>query len=166
MPADFKGKGKSASKKEIFMIYDKKNVRVLTAAALLSCAAGLTNGFLGAGGGIILFWLLKKLYPTADPSAVRDNFATVVLCVLLLSTVSAVSYSHKGSVDTSALSEVVIPGILGRLSHRQTQYLHLKNSLRGYNDHRRHQYAVATATALRIEHLKIKMQGVHPCIFY
>ncbi|MBQ2730365.1 MAG: sulfite exporter TauE/SafE family protein [Clostridia bacterium] len=95
------------------MICDKKSIRVFILAAIVSVLAGFTNGFLGAGGGIILLWLLRRVNPDKSPASVRDNFASVVFVVLLFSTVSAVSYSHRTNVDVNSLLSIALPGVAG-----------------------------------------------------
>ena len=72
-------------------------------AAILGTIGGFVNGFLGAGGGIILLFALNRMNKNKGAGAVRDNFGAVVACVLLLSSVSAVTYSHSAELDLSYL---------------------------------------------------------------
>lgn len=95
------------------MIYNKIKGKYMVLAALTGIIGGFLNGFLGAGGGIILLWALKKLNTQNDAAAVRDNFASVVAVVLILSTVSAVTYSHTGSVPVKDLLPIALPGVFG-----------------------------------------------------
>jgi len=74
---------------------------------------GFINGLLGAGGGIILLWVLARLNPEKGGNAVRDNFAAVVLTVLILSCASAVTYSAKNGIDTKSLLTLAVPGMAG-----------------------------------------------------
>jgi len=95
------------------MTIEKKTMGALALVAAGGIFAGFVNGFLGAGGGIILLWIFSRTNPPTDPFALRDNFASTVAIVLLLSTVSAVTYSHTGSVDTRALLSFALPGMIG-----------------------------------------------------
>ena len=54
--------------------------------------AGMLNGFLGSGGGIILIFIMGVLMPDREP---KDVFATAVLSILPMSAVSAYFY-HRG----------------------------------------------------------------------
>ncbi|MBE6587515.1 MAG: sulfite exporter TauE/SafE family protein [Ruminococcaceae bacterium] len=95
------------------MVPDKKSIKDFSLAATAGVAAGFINGFLGAGGGIILLWILGRLNPDKGAGAVRDNFASVVAVVLLLSCVSAVTYSHTSNIETASLLTLALPGMAG-----------------------------------------------------
>lgn len=95
------------------MIYNKIKGKNIAVAAFAGIIGGFLNGFLGAGGGIILLWALKKLNPGKSPDSVRDNFASVVATVLILSTISAITYSHTGSVPVKELLPIAVPGVFG-----------------------------------------------------
>ena len=86
--------------------------RIKTAILALSAlAAGIVNGFLGTGGGIVLMLSLGALAKKADP---RDLFAQVISVILPLSLVSALIY--KNITDTASASPYIVPGILGGLA--------------------------------------------------
>jgi len=93
--------------------------RVKKKKALLSvpfgALAGFLNGFLGAGGGIILMWILPHLNPPQDDNGIRDNFATVVFVILLYSSVSAIAYSHNADFSMDNLWILTLPGIVGSI---------------------------------------------------
>ena len=78
--------------------------------AFLAVLAGIVNGFLGTGGGIVLMFALALL-PTTDDNAVRDRFAAVIAVILPLSLISTVSYGD--SIDFRAAVPYLLPGILG-----------------------------------------------------
>ena len=59
--------------------------------------AGLLNGFLGSGGGIILIFTMTALLPKRDA---KDIFATAVLSILPMSAVSAFFYCREGSITS------------------------------------------------------------------
>ncbi|MBQ8248347.1 MAG: sulfite exporter TauE/SafE family protein [Clostridia bacterium] len=78
--------------------------------AFLATLAGIVNGFLGTGGGIVLMFALSML-PTEDDNAVRDRFATLIAVILPLSLISVISYGD--SIDFSAATPYLLPGMLG-----------------------------------------------------
>jgi len=91
----------------------KKSLKEILFAAVLGALGGFVNGFLGAGGGIILLFALNRMNKNKGAGAVRDNFGAVVACVLLLSSVSAVTYSHSSDIDPSYLFVLALPGMAG-----------------------------------------------------
>lgn len=88
----------------------QKNKFIIPFLALSAVAAGIVNGFLGTGGGIVLM-LVLSLLPVDDDNAVRDRFATIIAVILPLSLISALSYGDKLNFELSA--SYIIPGILG-----------------------------------------------------
>ena len=91
----------------------KKTLKEIAFAAVFGILGGFVNGFLGAGGGIILLFALNRMNKSKGAGAVRDNFGAVVACVLLLSSVSAVTYSHSSDIDLSYLFVLALPGMAG-----------------------------------------------------
>ncbi len=88
----------------------KRSLAVLLFAGV---GAGFINGLLGAGGGIILVYALSALNPDKSASAVRDNFASTIACILPISLVSAVIYSHSGTVDVTQVPKFILSAIAG-----------------------------------------------------
>ena len=89
----------------------------LTTVTLLSgIAAGVLNGFLGSGGGIILIFIMNVLLPNEDP---RDTFATAVISILPMSAVSAYFYFRNGEIAVPEYStyyaSALIGGIIGAI---------------------------------------------------
>ena len=80
---------------------------------VLSFIAGIVNGFLGTGGGIVLM-LAFSLLPTKDEASVRNKFAEVIAVILPLSLISAFVYGDN--IDLTSASPYIIPGILGGVS--------------------------------------------------
>ena len=94
-----------------------KNKLILSSAAL---SAGFINGFIGTGGGIILYFTLKLLNKTVErdalgaPSqedAMKNIMAMIVASVIPMSIVSAVMYIIKGNMIYKELA-VYLPGAL------------------------------------------------------
>ena len=98
------------------MVRKRKKAKDFILCASVGILAGFINGFLGAGGGLILLWILGRMNPEKGEDAVRDNFASVVLVVLLLSVVSSVTYSHTASLDTTSLLFLALPGMIGGIA--------------------------------------------------
>lgn len=88
------------------------NRTLLLAAAGL--AAGLVNGLLGAGGGIIAVLAFNKLLESGGVDR-RDSFANAIAVMLPCSAVSAISYGMRGVADSRELGILVLPAILGGL---------------------------------------------------
>jgi len=72
-------------------------------------AAGVINGFFGAGGGVVLVPLL--LYWLGLPA--RKAFATSVFIIFPLSLVSAVLYFMGGRIDLRQAMPYLIGGFVG-----------------------------------------------------
>lgn len=80
--------------------------------SLAGTAAGLANGLLGAGGGIIVTYALARLLREQNASA-RDVFANVVAAMLPMTTVSAVVYAIHGNLDLKDASPFLLPAVIG-----------------------------------------------------
>ncbi len=88
----------------------KRNILALLAAGI---AAGFLNGLLGAGGGIILIYVLSALNRDTSPEGVRDNFAATVACVLPITALSAILYAADGTVKAGTFSSLLLPAAAG-----------------------------------------------------
>lgn len=74
-------------------------------------ASGFINGLLGAGGGIIIVFVLSKLFNYhAEP---RDIFANALCVMLPVSFVSCIIYATRGKVSFDAFPPLIIPAIAG-----------------------------------------------------
>ncbi len=84
--------------------------------ALLACglAAGLINGLLGTGGGIILILGLSRLCAGALPDR-RDVCANALVVTLALTLLSTTLYIRGGNAPPADLSRFVLPGAAGGL---------------------------------------------------
>ena len=86
-----------------------KNKYFLGVMALL---AGLANGLLGAGGGIIVVYAFNMCLEgkLSDP---RDIFANALCVMLPISAVSCVGYALMGKLTDNGLGTFIIPAVLG-----------------------------------------------------
>ncbi len=74
--------------------------------------AGIANGLLGAGGGIIAIYALS--YALKDSDAEKKDIFANALCVMLpLSAVSCITYAISGNLSISGLGLYALPAILG-----------------------------------------------------
>ena len=80
-------------------------------------AAGVINGLLGAGGGVILLYVFSALFRRrgGDDKA-KDSFATVISVILPVSLMSALSYAARGNIDMDRMQVLVIPAIAGGIT--------------------------------------------------
>ena len=80
--------------------------------AALGLAAGFLNGLLGAGGGIVLVFGLRRLFS----KKVRDGrsfYASAIAVMLPLSLLSAWQYRKAGHLPSLSLGTLLFPAILG-----------------------------------------------------
>ena len=89
----------------------KKNKRVILFLIAGGVVSGFINGLLGAGGGIIIVFLLSRLLK--EHSDHRDVFANALCVMLPVSVVSCVVYVTRGTVSFDAFPPLVIPAISG-----------------------------------------------------
>ncbi len=80
----------------------------------LAFLAGMTNGVLGAGGGIILIFLLAHLLKEREDGA-KEAFAVSCAAVLAFSTISCISYTSKGTVTFFDAAPYLLPALIGGL---------------------------------------------------
>ena len=92
---------------------EKKAYRNILIAVLTGAGAGLINGFLGAGAGVLLMFVIAAMNPVKNEGASRDNFATVVACVLPLSIVSVIIYTVKGAASGELVGRFALPAVIG-----------------------------------------------------
>ena len=81
-------------------------------------AAGVVNGLLGAGGGVIMLYLVRVMLNSSkdETSAGKDAFASVVAIMLPVSMASAVSYALRGSFDVAEMRILAIPALVGGIA--------------------------------------------------
>lgn len=78
----------------------------------IGLGAGFLNGLLGAGGGILIVFGLRKLLKRSlkDPRAI---FPTAIAVMLPLSLLSAWQYARAGSLQLSYFGWLILPAIAG-----------------------------------------------------
>ncbi len=81
---------------------------------LAGALCGLTNGLLGAGGGIIAVYALRLALGDALTD-VRDVYANALCVTLPISAVSCLCYALRGDLKTDGIGLYVIPAIIGGL---------------------------------------------------
>lgn len=86
---------------------------------LLGAAAGLLNGLLGTGGGILLvytmrLWAHQRLKDGSEQlAAQRDVYASALSVMLPISIFSAVHYARAGTLDMVTFSPLLLPSVIG-----------------------------------------------------
>lgn len=91
----------------------QKQVRTggLPALCLAGFFAGIANGLLGAGGGILaVFGLLWGCGSSLSP---RDVYANALCVMLPLSAISCFRYAQAGNLELSGFAPFALPAILG-----------------------------------------------------
>ena len=73
--------------------------------------AGVANGLLGAGGGILAVFGLQRTYK--DALAPQDLYANALCIMLPLSLFSCLHYAKAGNLDLLAFAPFALPSILG-----------------------------------------------------
>lgn len=89
-------------------------VKRCTLLAVCGLAAGVVNGLLGAGSGVIIVFALQAALGTALTDS-RDIFANATAVILPISLFSAVSYFLSGELPATQLSRYLLPGTIGGL---------------------------------------------------
>ena len=90
----------------------KKSINGSILLALGGFFAGIANGLFGAGGGIIIVFVLAKLFG-GELSDRRDLFANALCVIFPLSITSLVIYAIRGNIDTGGFGLYFIPAIAG-----------------------------------------------------
>lgn len=79
--------------------------------AIFGILAGLCNGLLGAGGGILaVFGLMQARQEELSP---RDVYANALCVMLPLSLISTVRYAQAGHLSLSGFSPLILPAVAG-----------------------------------------------------
>lgn len=77
--------------------------------------SGILNGFVGTGGGIILYFVLKFLNKreTDKNTDMKDIMASVISVVIPMSIVSSVIYMAKGNIIYGELPKYLPAALVG-----------------------------------------------------
>ena len=86
----------------------KNNWKIVLSIACGALIGGI-NGFLGAGGGMLLVPLLQYVLGLGD----KKSHATAVFVILPISLISGITYAIKGVVDWGVLLPVAIGTLVG-----------------------------------------------------
>ena len=89
----------------------------LTVLAVGGFFAGMLNGLLGAGGGILLVFLITAILSTKSEGkfSKKDAMAISLAVMLPISVFSAIRYYLSGNLDVSYAKGLLIPAVLGGL---------------------------------------------------
>ena len=71
--------------------------------------AGVLNGLLGTGGGMVLTLALRA----SNPDAERDGMALSTACMLLFSVLTTILYGIQGHLSLGDAAPVLLPAFLG-----------------------------------------------------
>ena len=82
---------------------------------LFGLAAGLVNGLLGAGGGILIIYALGYAL-SGQETDTRDLYANALCVMLPISALSCVRYAMGGHLSLDGFSRYVLPALLGGLA--------------------------------------------------
>lgn len=97
---------------------EKTGLKGNTKAILLGLgglAGGIANGLLGAGGGIVMTFVLEYVFDENELQR-RDLFANVIAAALPISVVSAVIYTLRGDIEFDKFGAFVLPAVIGGLA--------------------------------------------------
>ncbi len=97
---------------------DEKNTAAkgqIARVLALSFLAGVTNGLLGAGGGIILIFMLTHYLARRNENE-KYAYALSCIAVFCFSGVSAAVYAFRGNLSFSAASPYLLPALFGGIA--------------------------------------------------
>ncbi len=80
--------------------------------SIMGILAGIANGLLGAGGGIIAVYALNSACGS-ELDDTRDVFANALCVMLPISAVSCLGYAFMGEISAEGLGAFMIPAIVG-----------------------------------------------------
>lgn len=98
---------------KIKIMYNKRpRVRKTTGVPplpILGAVAGVLNGFLGTGGGMVLAIGLRKAYPGQE----KECMAISTASMMFLSFLSTILYSIGGHIGAKDVFPVILPALIG-----------------------------------------------------
>lgn len=87
----------------------KNKIILLSLGAL---GAGFLSGLLGAGGGIILYFVLGALYGRGA----KENLVTSSVSVMFFCVISLFFYKGNSALDIQSILRIAIPSALGGIT--------------------------------------------------
>ena len=90
----------------------KHHILMFCTLLAVGFGAGLINGLLGAGGGILIVFALGRLL-RKNLRDTRSIFATAVAVILPLSLLSALRYFQHQSTDLTDAALLLLPAVIG-----------------------------------------------------
>ena len=87
----------------------------LTVAAIAGCGfcSGMLNALIGTGGGIVITFLLSKLYAKSNMYSTKDIFSITLASVAVMTVGTVFMYVRRGIVNISDASPFIIPAAIG-----------------------------------------------------
>ena len=80
--------------------------------AVIGFFAGVVNGLLGAGGGILIVYAMAYAL-RGETYDTRDFYANALCVMLPISALSCVRYAIRGNLPTDGMASYAIPALLG-----------------------------------------------------
>ena len=93
-------------------IFSRRESLVLARLVFFGFCAGVVNGLLGAGGGILLVFGLAPFFRSSE-NGQRDVFANALAVTFPVSLVSAISYAAAGRFSLEGFSHYLLPCAIG-----------------------------------------------------
>ena len=93
-------------------IFSHRESLVLARLIFFGFCAGIVNGLLGAGGGILLVFGLAHFFRTSE-NGQRDIFANALAVTFPVSLVSTISYAAAGRFSLEGFSHYLLPCAIG-----------------------------------------------------
>lgn len=90
----------------------KKVILQISAFLSLGLGAGVLNGLLGTGGGVVLLLGIPHL-PGVRLHDPRKAYTATLAVILPLSLLSALRYFRAGGVDLTAVCPLLLPAVAG-----------------------------------------------------
>ena len=92
--------------------FDRRTGSTVFFLLMLGAGAGFINGLLGAGGGILLVYVLRGYVNRRYPKN-SDTLAKALAVMLPVSVFSALHYVLSGTLKTASFSFVILPSVAG-----------------------------------------------------
>lgn len=98
----------------IELLKKKQGKQVAVYLIVTGLLAGVVNGLLGAGGGILVVFALSALLgeEMGDP---RDLYANALCVMLPISIISCIRYALNGNLRTEGFGVYALPAVAGGL---------------------------------------------------